>query len=169
MSEKYYVAGCRITDEAIELCEDSEATFWTLYERDAEGLSQGVIDCVFREDAVAAMAVYVERDRLNEQVRALAAQSDLKSKQNKFLAVENDRLQTLIYKNILPYRQQGFIPGDIDDLIAATKRHMEEINREIGARAIESLKEHPAIGLLALGSELDKHAAAIRAGEVPNA
>lgn len=119
-------------------------------------------DFITYEDHAAEVA------RLNEQVRALAAESDLKSKQNKFLAVENDRLQTLIYKNILPYRQQGFIPGDIDDLIAATKRHMEEINREIGAQAIESLKEHPAIGLLALGSELDKHAAAIRTGEVPN-
>ncbi|PRD13126.1 hypothetical protein [Pantoea coffeiphila] len=69
--EKYYVHGCRSNGDEIERCEDSEAQFWTLYARDSEGLSQGVIDCVFREDAVAAMAVYVERDRLNEQVQAV--------------------------------------------------------------------------------------------------
>lgn len=76
--EKYYVHGCRSNGEEgeeIERCEDSEAQFWTLYARDSEGLSEGIIDCVFREDAVAAMAVYVERDRLNEQVRALAAEN----------------------------------------------------------------------------------------------
>lgn len=72
MSDKYYVHGCRNNGEEgeIECCEDSKAQFWTLYERDSEGLSQGIIDCVFREDAVAAMSVYVERDRLNEQLEA---------------------------------------------------------------------------------------------------
>lgn len=76
MSNKYYVHGCRIGDGGMERCEDSEAQSWTLYVRDEEGLSQGIIDCVFREDAEAAMAVYVERDALQEQVRALAAENN---------------------------------------------------------------------------------------------
>lgn len=76
ISEKYYVSGCIADEEGeITICEDSEAKFWTLYSRNSEGLSEGIIDCVFREDAEAAMAVYVERDRLNEQVRALAAEN----------------------------------------------------------------------------------------------
>jgi hypothetical protein len=69
--EKYYVSGCRDDGEATVTCEDSEATFWTLYARDDKGLSQGIIDLAFREDAEAAMAVYVERDALQEQVHSV--------------------------------------------------------------------------------------------------
>jgi len=72
MSNEYYVAGCVDNGLSAEVVEGEHAEFWTLYARDASGESQGIIDCVFREDAVAAMAVYVERDRLNEQVRALS-------------------------------------------------------------------------------------------------
>jgi len=69
--DKYYVSGCKDNGSEIETCDDSAATFWTLYERDEKGLSQGIVDLRFREDAEAAMAVYVERDTLQEQVKAL--------------------------------------------------------------------------------------------------
>jgi|GEM_PF-5582993 len=69
--EKYYVSGCRDDGEATVTCDDSEATFWTLYTRDDKGLSQGIIDLAFREDAEAAMVVYVEREALQEQVQKL--------------------------------------------------------------------------------------------------
>lgn len=72
--ERYYVSGCRDDCEATVTCDDSEATFWTLYARDDKGLSQGIIDLAFREDAEAAMAVYLERDALQEQVQKLAAE-----------------------------------------------------------------------------------------------
>lgn len=73
--DKYYVSGCKDNGSEIETCDDSEATFWTLYERDEKGLSQGIVDLRFREDAEAVMAVYVERDALQEQVKALAAEN----------------------------------------------------------------------------------------------
>ena len=60
--EKYYVSGCRDDGEATVTCEDSEATFWTLYARDDKGLSHGIIDLAFREDVEAAMQVYIMRD-----------------------------------------------------------------------------------------------------------
>lgn len=69
--EKYYVSGCRDDGEETVTCDDTEATFWTLYTRDDKGLSQGIIDLAFREDAEAAMVVYVEREALQEQVQKL--------------------------------------------------------------------------------------------------
>lgn len=74
--EKYYVSGCVDNGIDIETVEDDVAEFWTLYERDAKGLSQGIVDLRFREDAEAVMAVYVERDALQKQVKALAAEKN---------------------------------------------------------------------------------------------
>lgn len=74
---KYYVSGCRDDGETIVTCEDSEATFWTLYARDDKGLSQGIIDLAFREDAEAALAVYVERDALKEQLLKLGVEKTI--------------------------------------------------------------------------------------------
>lgn len=68
--EKYYVSGCRDDGENIQTCVDGEADFFTLYERDEEGLSQGVIDFRFKEDAIAAMSVYVERESLQQRLEA---------------------------------------------------------------------------------------------------
>ncbi|MBM7346191.1 hypothetical protein [Pantoea coffeiphila] len=117
-----------------------------------------------------AISNFQECAKMDAKVRALAAESDLKSEQNKFLAVENDRLQTIIYKNILPYRQQGFIPGDIDDLVAATSRHMEEIKREVGARAVEGFVVYATSqsGFVCdlTVDDAEDYAARIRAGEV---
>lgn len=75
MSEKYYVAGCVDNGLDVDQVEDQDAEFWTLYARDVNGESEGIIDFRFREDAFAAMAVYVERDALSELVRTL--QSDV--------------------------------------------------------------------------------------------
>ena len=56
--EKYYVLGCKGQDDDIVTCDDSEAEFWTLYQRMADGTSQGIIDLKFREDAESALVGY---------------------------------------------------------------------------------------------------------------
>lgn len=73
--DKYYVSGCKDNGSEIETCDDSEATFWTLYERKEDGLSHALLDCTDRLGAECAMAVYKERDQLQEQVKALAAEN----------------------------------------------------------------------------------------------
>ena len=60
----YYVSGCVADGDDVSICDDSVAQFWTLYHRNEEGLSEGIIDCMFREDAETAMRVYEERDTL---------------------------------------------------------------------------------------------------------
>lgn len=66
--DKYYVSGCKGQDDDIVTCDDSEAEFWTIYQRDSMGLSQGLVDFTFMEDAEAAMKVYVERDALQQKL-----------------------------------------------------------------------------------------------------
>lgn len=60
----YYVSGCVANGESVSTCDDDVAQFWTLYHRNDEGLSTAIIDCMSREDAVAAMLVYEQRDAL---------------------------------------------------------------------------------------------------------
>ncbi|AXF75528.1 hypothetical protein AV903_04455 [Erwinia tracheiphila] len=73
--EKYYVSGVKTDAKGhCEICDDDSANFYTLYERNESGESQGIIDLNFREDADAAMKVYVERNALQQQVNALAAE-----------------------------------------------------------------------------------------------
>ncbi|WP_192072851.1 hypothetical protein IFU33_07605 [Pantoea agglomerans] len=60
----YYVSGCIDDGDDVSVCDDSIAQFWTLYHRNDDGLSEGIIDCAFREDAEAAMRVYEHRDAL---------------------------------------------------------------------------------------------------------
>ncbi|MFB9086244.1 hypothetical protein LU604_10680 [Erwinia tracheiphila] len=75
MMEKYYVSGVKTDAKGhCEICDDDSANFYTLYERNESGESQGIIDLNFREDADAAMKVYVERNALQQQVNALAAE-----------------------------------------------------------------------------------------------
>ncbi|QUG75437.1 hypothetical protein GKQ23_10765 [Erwinia sp. E602] len=76
MSEKYYVAGCVDNGLDVDQVEDQDAEFWTLYARDVNGESEALADFADRRSAEAAMAVYVERDVLGEQVRALAAEKE---------------------------------------------------------------------------------------------
>lgn len=67
----YYVSGCIDVNGDVSRCDDSAAQFWTLYHRNDDGLSEGIIDCVFREDAEAAMRAYEERDALEARVKQL--------------------------------------------------------------------------------------------------
>ena len=60
----YYVSGCVADGDDVATCDDSVAQFWTLYHRNDQGLSEGIIDCMFREDAEAAMRVYEQRDAM---------------------------------------------------------------------------------------------------------
>lgn len=68
----YYVSGCIDVNGDVSRCDDSAAQFWTLYHRNDDGLSEGIIDCVFREDAEAAMRVYEHRDALAASFDELA-------------------------------------------------------------------------------------------------
>lgn len=60
----YYVSGCVDVNGDVSRCDDNVAQFWTLYHRNDDELSEGIIDCMFREDAEAAMRVYEQRDAL---------------------------------------------------------------------------------------------------------
>lgn len=73
----YYVSGCVADGDDVSTCDDSVAQFWTLYRRNEEGLSEGIIDCMFREDAEAAMRVYKERDALAALTEPAADLADL--------------------------------------------------------------------------------------------
>lgn len=77
--DKYYVSGCKGQDDDIVTCDDSEAEFWTLYQRMSDGTSQGIIDLKFREDAAASMKVYVERDALQQKLDALSRECGMMS------------------------------------------------------------------------------------------
>ncbi|MBZ6396585.1 MULTISPECIES: hypothetical protein [Pantoea] len=68
----YYVSGCVADGDDVSICDDSVAQFWTLYHRNEEGLSEGIIDCMFREDAETAMRVYEHRDALAASFDELA-------------------------------------------------------------------------------------------------
>ncbi|WP_448309586.1 hypothetical protein [Pantoea sp. PGP6] len=67
----YYVSGCVANGDDVSMCDDSVAQFWTLYRRNEEGFSEGIIDCMFREDAETAMRAYKERDELAAENVAL--------------------------------------------------------------------------------------------------
>ena len=107
----YYVSGCIADGDNVSICDDSAAQFWTLYHRNDDGLSEGIIDCVFREDAEAAMRVYEHRD-------ALAAENaTLKSRRNLGYINLSDLLPEAWYfqltleipnlDNMTPYQAHG--------------------------------------------------------------
>lgn len=70
---EYYVSGCIEIDGNVGRETDEDAEFFTLYEKDAAGLSKCIADFTDRLSAEAAMQVYQERDALQQQVNALAA------------------------------------------------------------------------------------------------
>jgi len=74
MTEKYYVEGVIEIDGTCGRVPDEDAEFFTLYERDEKGLSLCIADFTDRHSAESAMAVYQERDALQQQVNALAAE-----------------------------------------------------------------------------------------------
>ncbi len=71
----YYVSGCIELEGTVGHVEDDTAEFFTLYEKKENGQSHALLDCADRLSVEAAMAVYIERDALQEQVRALAAEN----------------------------------------------------------------------------------------------
>lgn len=95
--EKYYVSGCKGQDDDIVTCGDDEAQFWTIYQRDLMGLSQGLVDFTFREDAEAAMKVYVERDALQQKLDAALAESE---KNLKGANAWEDKAKTIATENL---------------------------------------------------------------------
>lgn len=156
--EKYYVSGCRDHGEATVTCDDSEATFWTLYSRDDKGLSQGVIDLAFREDAEAAMAVYIERDALQEQVQTLAALAE-----ERRIFIVNGAEMGYIQ---LPVFDDDPATVTYQRCLLKPKFAADAFIREIGAKAVDRLADSPDFSLW-VKQMLKGHAARIREGEQP--
>lgn len=165
--EKYYVSGCRDDGEATVTCEDSEATFWTLYARDEKGLSQGIIDLAFREDAEAALAVYVERDALQEQAQKLAAEviylrsahpqpfgREMMKAIDAYIAKEDETPESGMLDAFFILR----------DSIVIKQEQTDAVIREIGAKAVEDVADSPNFSLW-VKQMLKGHVARIRAGE----
>ncbi|WP_158783707.1 hypothetical protein [Pantoea sp. BAV 3049] len=75
--DKYYVSGVKADAEGnCEIGADNEAHFFTLYERNETGESQAIEDLNSRADAEKLMAVYVERDALQQQVNSLSERAE---------------------------------------------------------------------------------------------
>lgn len=68
-SDKYYVYGCTEFEGGVGYAEDEDAQFWTVYERDANGLSQAIVDCSDKESALRALAAFIERDQLAAELK----------------------------------------------------------------------------------------------------
>ncbi|GAB3400934.1 hypothetical protein GCM10027361_00490 [Erwinia aphidicola] len=101
------------------------------------------------------MAVYVERDALQEQVRALAAERDgsLKAIADIYMAVIGGRPG---WSNWQAY---------LDDIVEEVSTNLREIRAQAMDEAVEEVDEW--IGNDLLAQELRKKAARIRAGEQP--
>lgn len=72
---EYYVSGVIEIEGTCGRETDEDAEFFTLYGKDDQGLSQCIADFTDRLSAEAVMQVYQERDALQQQVNALAAES----------------------------------------------------------------------------------------------
>ncbi|HCJ9395018.1 TPA: hypothetical protein NV922_001324 [Escherichia coli] len=124
----YYVSGCVANGDDVSTCDDSVAQFWTLYHRNDDGLSEGIIDCIFREDAEAAMRVYEQRDalaadaaqmisELRDQLEAAEGLAEFRGRQN--LATK-EKLDALL--------------GGFEEAI----RHKDKLASELNAMAAEN-------------------------------
>ncbi|QKJ88062.1 hypothetical protein PMPD1_3132 [Paramixta manurensis] len=69
---KYFVSGCIDADGETTRVSDSEAQFWTVYEREDNGTSQAVGDCDSRESAEAFASLL---NSLTMRADALAAEN----------------------------------------------------------------------------------------------
>lgn len=133
---KYYVSGCIEIEGTVGHAQDDEAEFYTLYERKENGLSHALMDCSDRLSAEAAMAVYVERDALQEQVQQLAAENciqDIIISAIRDLARETDGVagwhlngDLATWDEVLPELSESDTPAT------------DTVIREIGAKAVES-------------------------------
>ena len=65
LEEQFYFGAVIDHDGECQRVSDAEAQFWTVYERNADGLSSAICDCTHRNDAVAAT------ERFNALIAAL--------------------------------------------------------------------------------------------------
>ncbi|MEY8768979.1 hypothetical protein AB6T85_00800 [Erwinia sp. ACCC 02193] len=79
---EYYVSGVIEIEGTCGRVTDEDAEFFTLYGKDDQGLSQCIADFTDRLSAEAAMQVYQERDALQQQVNALAAEVECMREQS---------------------------------------------------------------------------------------
>jgi chromosome segregation ATPase len=151
----YYVSGCKGQDDDIVTCDDSEAEFWTIYRRDSMGLSQGLVDFTFREDAEAAMKVYEEREALQEQLTATTnsltnAQEALKS-----AGIEADTVQAGVMELTQKIAQERIYVRDLNGSVHEWKQRAE---------AAEDALRGLAQSNFAIAAQRDAIAAQLRAG-----
>ena len=157
--EKYYVSGCRDDGEATVTCDDSVATFWTLYARDDKGLSQGIIDLAFREDAEAAMAVYVERDALQEQVQKLAALAE----ERRIFIVNGAEMGYIE----LPVFDEDPATATYQRCLLNPKFAADAAIREVGAKAVDAFALAMQLPSTVTPQDSREYSDQIRAGEQP--
>lgn len=169
---KYYVSGCIEIEGTVGRVEDAYAEFFTLYERKENGQSGALLDCVDALSAHAAMAVYVESDALQEQVRALAAEN---------VALKNSMSVTLEHVSVMDTGQAGVAAMIIKDALHNSETPAtDDAIREIQAQGCEMFvefnrklaKDYPT-AMVAKALEVtelngEQFAARIRAGEVQN-
>jgi len=136
---------------------DEYAQFWMFYERDGKGLSQGIVDLRFREDAEAVKAVYVERDALQEQVHKQAAENS-----NMRKAID----QTIGWMESVDPENEESVRLLVDLKTPATDAAI----REIRAQGVDIAESHLSKKFSNIGVQimtLQWLSKAIRAGEQP--
>lgn len=155
--DKYYVSGCVDNGSEIETCDDSEATFWTLYERKENGMSHALLDCVDRLSAEAAIAVYVERDVLQQR----AEDPRVTACVNAFDGIPTDRIEGKDLGQILagelrlhgagPRADGGFgfeFSGGVCQLMA--EAYADQFKQSGAINYLELLFDHTEIGPLTI-------------------
>ena len=155
--DKYYVSGCVDNGIDIETVEDAVAEFWTLYERDEKGLSHALLDCVDRLSVDSAMAVYMERDALQEQVHKQAAENS-----NMRKAID----QTIGWMESVDPENEESVRLLVDLKTPATDAAI----REIRAQGVDIAESHLSKKFSNIGVQimtLQWLSKAIRAGEQP--
>jgi hypothetical protein len=159
----YYVSGCVSDGDNVSICDDSVAQFWTLYHRNEEGLSEGIIDCMFREDAETAMRAYEERDALEARVKQLEWDS---------VFIPKDIEAALAVMGVaLPESKEEFsfsINRWVQRLVDRVVRFGPELDAErnkLRDEGVELVKAHPAISLCSLTHVCEEIANQLRAGK----
>lgn len=165
--DKYYVSGCKGQDDDIVTCDDSEAEFWTIYQRMSDGTSQGIIDLKFREDAAASMKVYVERDALQQKLDAVLAENvELKERETRLLKNIHEDLQDTDF-----YLAKLQTPAT-DTILNAVRAegvdlYAQELRRQQGDAVTTSEHRHTRLGRAAVFAE--EFANKLRAGNTEGA
>ena len=67
--DKYFISGCIVDSSAsVSRVEDKDAEFWTLYERDTDGLSHALCDFTDKGSAERTKQAFTDRDILKRFV-----------------------------------------------------------------------------------------------------